>query len=246
MEPNLALSKKSLPSALLKAIEFVFSKGLRGTVLVGGTGIAGFYAGHRKSNDMDLFTQSDASQLATVMVCRSIPEIGGKIKIIENIDSFFNATCELENYTFTIQVVKDPHLFLVAKINELKNGIKIADFETLFKMKAATLVSRCGEKDLFDLKWFFDQKKETSIKDLVQMAQEIDGGANAESMYMSVAGTKLREEACDFSLDPNANVKKIYLDLVKFQKELIKILEKYIEGKPLPPIGKLFKSLKPN
>jgi hypothetical protein len=244
MEPNLTLSKKSLPPALLKAIEFVFSKGIKGVVLVGGTGIAGFYAGHRKSNDMDLFTQSDASQTATVMVCRSLEDIGAKVKIIENIESFFNATCELDHYNFTIQVVKDPHLFQVARILELKNGIKIADFETLFKMKAATLVSRCGEKDLFDLKWFFGQKKEISVADLVQMAQEIDGGANAESMYMSVAGTKLRENACNFSLDPKADERSTYLELVKFQKDLIKVLQKNIEGKPLPPIGKLFKSLK--
>lgn len=244
MEPNLTLSKKALPPGLLKAIEFVFSKGIKGVVLVGGTGIAGFYAGHRRSDDMNLITENEASQKATVMVCKSLEDIGSKIKIIENIESFFNALCELDNYTFTIQVVKDPHLFKVAKVIELKNGIKIPDFETLLKMKAATLVSRCGEKDLFDLKWFLSKKKEVAIEDLIQMAQEIGGGANAESIYMSVAGTKLREDACNFSLDPKADAKTIYLGLVKFQKDLIKVLQKNIEGKPLPPIGKLFKSLK--
>lgn len=245
MEPNLALSKKALPPALLKAIEYVFSKGIKGAILVGGTGIAGFYAGHRRSDDMDLFTQNEAAQTATVIVCKSLEEIGGKIKILENIESYFNAICELDNYSFTIQVVKDSHLFQVAKIKELKNGIKIADFETLFKMKAATLVSRCGEKDLFDLKWFLIHQKETSLADLVKMAQEIDGGANPESIYMSVAGTNLREEACNFSLNPKEKPKTIYKELVKFQRELIKVLKKQIEGKPIPPLGKLFKSLKP-
>lgn len=82
------------------------------------------------------------------------------------------------------------------------------------------------------------------MAELIAMAQEIDTGANAESIYMSIAGTKLRKEACHFSLNPKINKDIIYKDLVKFQKELIKAVEQYIKNLPLPPLGELFRILR--
>ena len=39
----------------------------------------------------------------------------------------------------------------------------VATAETLLKMKAATLVSRASEKDLYDLAWFFEQDEQLDV-----------------------------------------------------------------------------------
>lgn len=243
MQPSLKFTKV-LPKPLLESIEHIFSKGIKGCALVGGTAIAGFYAGHRRSDDIDIFCSSPISQQATVKAVQDLTKLGAKLKIIESTPEFFNAHCELKNHHFTIQIVVDQNLFKVGLFIELENQVRVADFETLFKMKAATLVSRCGEKDLYDLKWLIANSKISTIGDLMQLGQEIDNGVNLQSLYYSIGGTKLRQEACSFSLSPKKTSNEIHKEVKQLQSELLGQIEKLMKNEPLPPLGKIFKILK--
>ena len=59
-----------LPFPLLQALRHVFAQGLNDCVLVGGTALAGFYAGHRRSDDLDLFTGSATAFTQAVLAVR--------------------------------------------------------------------------------------------------------------------------------------------------------------------------------
>lgn len=244
MEPNFQLAEKALPAPLRKAIVHVFSQNIQGCVLVGGTAIAGFYAAHRRSDDMDLFTQDAGSQTAAVKAAYSLKDLGATLEVLQNTPSYFKAYATLEEHSFTVDVVLDANLFRVGKMVTLTNKIVVADLETLLKMKSATLVSRCSEKDLFDLIWLLKQVPNSSLGDVMKWALEIDAGAVADSLYNVVAGTVLRAGACDFSLDPTLTASDVYKTICKFQKELAQAFEDTINQKPLPPLGKLFRALK--
>ncbi|PIT98776.1 MAG: hypothetical protein COT74_13865 [Bdellovibrionales bacterium CG10_big_fil_rev_8_21_14_0_10_45_34] len=237
-EPSLDLAKKTLPAQLFAALEHVFSKRIYDTVLVGGTALSGFYAGHRRSDDLDLFTKSEKAQIATVKAVGSLTELGA-ILISERESAFFyDSTWSLRKHDFTAQVVLDERLFAVGSFSDV-GSIKIADLKTIFKMKAATLVSRCSEKDLYDLMWLFERFSEFEIKDLIESGNEVDGGVNTENMFASVAGTILRLEACDFALDKSIRPQETYQRLLQFQKELKAQLFAYLKAMPTPELGKL-------
>ncbi|MBI2520269.1 MAG: nucleotidyl transferase AbiEii/AbiGii toxin family protein [Bdellovibrio sp.] len=244
MEPDLKLSRQVLSAPLRRAIEHVFSQNLQGCVLVGGTAIAGYYAGHRKSDDMDLFTKDAAAQIATIKACQSLTQLGAQLAPQQQTPSYYKATCTFDGHIFTIDIVLDAHLHQVGHTIRLENAVVVADLSTLLKMKASTLISRCSEKDLYDIKWILGEMPEVTINDLLKWALEMDPGATPESLYTVVASTVLRKEACDFSLSSEITPEQIYKELRQFKKELAKSIEDAINKKPLPPLGKLFRLLK--
>ena len=72
--PSLDLARTVLPHGLLKALEFIAESSSADTMLVGGTALAGFYAGHRRSEDLDLFCKSDEAFIATRLAVKALRE----------------------------------------------------------------------------------------------------------------------------------------------------------------------------
>ena len=54
IKPLERMSKKSTSPALYEALKIIFSHVDKDVWLVGGTALAGFYAAHRQSDDIDL------------------------------------------------------------------------------------------------------------------------------------------------------------------------------------------------
>lgn len=237
-KPDLNLAQKVLPEPLYSSIKYLFQQDLFDTALVGGTALAGFYAGHRRSDDIDLFTKNESAQRSTILAVKSLTSIGAE-KISEQESShFYDSTWSLRSHSFTAQVVLDPGVFDVGSFAKT-DQVVVASLETIFKMKAATLVSRCSEKDLYDLLWLFEEFPSYRLPDLIQSGFKIDGGVNAENMLASISGTALRAEACDFSIEKNISNKDIYAKILKFQNDLRVQLISYLKGQPTMELGKL-------
>lgn len=222
----------------------MFAQGLKGCVLAGGTALAGFYAGHRRSEDLDLFTASESDQRAAVLAVKSLAKTGVTLSPLLETNQYFEVAASAGKYRFKTTVVLDANLFRVAHPIELEGGTRVIDLESLLKMKAATLVSRCSEKDLFDLIWLLGNYPDLSFSDLIEFGNQIDAGVDAESVLGSVEGSTLRKDACTFSLDDSVSPLKIYQQILEFREELIKGLVQYLKKQPVPPIGVLVRKLR--
>jgi hypothetical protein len=233
-KPRLDLAEQVLPGPLFDALANVFSQPLSGCMLVGGSALSGFYAGHRRSDDLDLFTANEDAQVATYRAVQSLRAIGVTFEKEFHTPGFFKGTCVHRNHRFTIDIVKETNLFRFARSVNLPNGIVVADLDTLFITKAATLVSRCSEKDLYDLLWLFDHLEGLTYETLIEAGAKLDTGVTGESLLLSVSGTVLREEACGFSLDPNLSAKSIHAQLVRF----------FLRDRPPPPLKDLVRQVR--
>ncbi len=241
-KPQSRLAADVLPAPLHRALSHVFSHGLSGCMLVGGTALAGYYAAHRRSDDLDLFTEDDLSQKAAVLAVKSLRDIGATLGDERTTAHFYHATCHLDGHDFTAQVVLDANLFEIGSGAMADDGVFVADLKTLLKMKAATLVSRGSEKDLYDLLWLFDQESELDLATLMALGTEVDGGMNAEGLLTNLVGTRLRESACDFSLTQGAG--DVYAVVTRLQKSLVRGLERFLRGQPAPLIAALIRKLR--
>lgn len=241
-KPDINRARKVLPAPLFAAIQEIFQKKPFDTALVGGTALAGFYAGHRRSDDIDLFTKSEAAQKSAVLAVKSLKSLGANLLSEQESSVFYDSSWQHNGHRFTAQVVLDAGLYNVGSF-ERADEITVASLSTIFKMKAATLVSRCSEKDLFDLQWLFNYFPELQLADLIQSGFEIDAGVNAENMLASIAGTTLRAEACDFSLE-GAPAEETYQEIMKFKKELKAQLKVFLKAQPTPELGKLVRHAK--
>lgn len=239
--PKSRLAARVLPAPSYRALEHVFAQGISGMMLVGGTGLAGYYAGHRRSDDLDLFTQDPLAQRAAVLAVKSLLELGATLTDERSSAQFHHATCRLDGHAFTAHVVLDENLFQVGSCLRADDGVTVATAETLLKMKAATLVSRASEKDLYDLAWFFSRKEPLDAAALLALGKEVDGGVNAEAVLISLVGTEMRESACDFSLTETP--KQVLEQVTRVRTGLIRGVESLLRNQPAPPIAELIRRL---
>lgn len=234
LKPRSHISTKSSPPALREALLHIFSMAAEGLWLVGGTAIAGYYAEHRRSDDLDLFAIHPEAFHAAVLAVKSLKGKGALLKRERSSPLYYHADALLQDHPFTIDVVLDENLGSIGYAKKTDDGVTVADFETLLTMKAACLVSRCSEKDLFDLDWMLKQIPGWSIADLIALGSKIDGGLSVETLLISLRGSVLRKTACSFLLPTSPfNEETAYKKIVGLQKRLVERLLSY-ENK-LPP-----------
>lgn len=243
-KPRFELAKKTLPGPLLEALTSIFSKKLSGCGLVGGTALSGFYAAHRRSDDIDLVTQGPNQQRAAVLAVRSLAKIGINFNNEFNSAQFYKASCSYKGHYFTIDVVEDVNIFREGQFVKIENKINVASLETLLMTKAATLVSRCSEKDLFDLIWLFANIGDFGYQKLIEYGQKIDNGVNGEAILLSVSGSNLRQEPCGFAIDSNLNARRVLQKIERFRKDFLKGLSLYLRQQPAPLLKELFAKAK--
>jgi hypothetical protein len=217
---------------------------MEGCVLAGGTALAGFYAAHRKSDDLDLFTSDESHQRSTVLAIKSLQKLGVILQMQNETAQYFEASGTWEGHVFKVTSVVDSHLLRVADVVRLSHSMQVVGLETLFKMKSATLVSRCSEKDLYDLIWLFDRFPDWRFADLVTRGNEIDAGVTGEAILLSVGGTTLRKGACDFGLQGSPAAEQIFGEIQAFRKHLLKGIEDHIHSRPTHSLGELIKTIR--
>ena len=177
-----------------------------------------------------------------MLAVESLEEIGARLEDERSSAQFHHACCRLDGHDFTVQVVLDSHLFAIGSGLEAGDGVVVADLETLMKMKAATLVSRASDKDLYDLGWLFEQDERVDAPRLIELGQEVDAGMNGESVLFSLVGTEMQESACDFSRAEGP--KEVFARVGRVRKGLIQGMESYLRSQPAPPIAALIRRLR--
>jgi Nucleotidyl transferase AbiEii toxin, Type IV TA system len=249
LAPKYRLAQKTLPAGLLKAIIHIFGQGINEIVLVGGTALAGFYAGHRKSDDIDIFVGNLSAMKATIAAVDSLTEIGGiKLKQGQKTPQYYNALFEINRHQFTIDVVLDENFIRIAQPH-LVQSISVASLQDILRMKMATIVSRCSEKDLYDLKWLFEHAfLDLSLTDKFALGDEIDAGLDFESALTSLANAVLRVRACGFAIDHGTSSDTVYNEIeafrVKLAKDIIRELKKHPKPSALAEVISRIKALK--
>ena len=97
---NIELARQILPPGLWRALEFIFAQQLPSTMLVGGTALAGFYAGHRRSDeDQELFTGVAAAYEAAVRAVKLLPSVGASLSGEFTTALYYRCTCRLSEHT---------------------------------------------------------------------------------------------------------------------------------------------------
>lgn len=112
-------------------------------------------------------------------------------------------------------------------------------------MKSAALVSRCAEKDLYDLAWILEKVPGMSLERLVAFGAELDAGLNPESLIISISGAELRPEACGFALDPAETPEAVHARLEEFRGGLLQGFMRLAKKQPVPLLGKIIQRLRP-
>ena len=245
-QPYPEISEKSSPAPLREALHHIFNDIQEGLWLVGGTALAGFYAEHRRSDDLDLFATDPVTHRAAILSLNTLKKEGALFSNERRTPNYYRAELKLKEHSFTADIVLDEHLHKTGNAFKTKSGVWVASLATILAMKLACLISRCSEKDLFDIDWIFSNVGEITAKQIVQIGSLFDGGLTTETLLISLHGTILRKEACHFLL-PNSlsTVEQTYKKITTLQNKLIDLLIDFEKKNPyLPEVESLAKAVK--
>jgi hypothetical protein len=239
-----------LPGPLLDSLLFIFRQKLplESVMLVGGSALAGFYAGHRRSDDLDLFVRDEDVHFAVVKAVQALESVGAEL--IEGIRSaqFYKCTCLRRELAFTVDVVTDSNLFTVGRGLVVDATLSVASLDTLLAMKAATLVSRASEKDLFDLIWLFAVHPDLPLSAFLARGKSFDAGLSFESVLLSLQTARLEEHACGFGIAPEDTPRAIFEQVSALRKSLLRQLSETLHGQrtdhPLADLVREVRALK--
>ena len=237
------IAERVLPHPLLDALRHVFAQGIDDCMLVGGTALAGFYAGHRRSDDLDLFTGTATAFRQAVLAVRSLATLRTEMHERSHSNQFYRAVCSSREWHFTVDVVLDPHALDVGGTN-LAGDVMVADLPTLLSMKAATLVSRCSEKDLYDLLWLFGAFPDRHFADLIELGHEFDGGVNGEALLYSIGSAGLEQEACGFASDFGTPAAAVFTGIKALRRELLVALDRHLTAQTQDTLGDVMRRIR--
>lgn len=232
--PRPTISATAVSPALRKALRFIFHQITGGVWFVGGSALAGYYAEHRRSDDIDLFVANNQAHQEAMRAVKALTTERALLTHEATSPIFYRTDVQWLEQHFTISIVIDEALHRVGGAHRTRDGVWVADLETLLAMKIACLVSRCSEKDLFDLDWLFARLAIPPPDEMVSLGQRIDGGVTSETLLLALKGAILRKEACGFVL-PASRVTPAgaYQKVVALQKKLIRTLVVYERQRPL-------------
>lgn len=246
IKPKESISSATTPPPLKQALIHIFQNAGPDLWLVGGTALAGYYAEHRRSDDLDLFAIHPEAHRSTVFAVKSLQKLGALFSNERTSPNFYHVNSEWEKHQFTIDVVLDENIGQTGSAILNQDGVMVADLPTLFSQKSACLVSRASEKDLFDLDWLFEKAGGVDVEEIIAAGMKIDGGMNIEGVLISLQGALFRKEACHFLLPQSPiTIDQAYQKIKNLKKKLITLLLATEKKTPLSPQFKeLYKAIK--
>jgi predicted nucleotidyltransferase component of viral defense system len=134
---------------------------LKGFSLVGGTALSLLY-GHRKSVDLDLFSNNPFENVDVVKAMTA------KFKarfIMEQKSPAFGIFCYIDDVK--VDLVHHPHLLI--RPEENREGLRMFSIEDIIAMKVQAVLGRGKKKDFWDIA---ELLKHFSVADFIQFHQE--------------------------------------------------------------------------
>ncbi len=140
--------------------------------LTGGTALAEFYLGHRRSFDLDLFTGEEGLVLPFSKVFENqLEEAGFGVRVVRRLESFAEFLVEARGEEVRVQLGYDSP-FRLAPLEETPLG-KVNDFVDLAVDKLLAFFGRAEPRDAVDL---FFLLKVVKLEELIGLARKKDPG----------------------------------------------------------------------
>jgi len=176
--------------------------------LTGGAVLAGWVLGHRRTDDLDLFTEDDAAMADADRIVRGASaEIGASAEAVRSHPDFRRYVVRRGTDAVVVDFVRERVPALHPKI--VRDGIPMDSVEEIVANKVCALLGRAEVRDLIDL-WHLERAGHPVEQYLADAAQK-DGGVTPASLAYVLAS---------FPLPPETPAGVARKDLVAFMRDL--------------------------
>ena len=147
--------------------------------LTGGAALAGFYLGHRRTQDLDLFTLENEIENGFRVAGETAEELGAEIESIQTSPDFRRLLVRRGDESIIVDLVRE-YVFQVESVKREINGIRIDSPEEIFANKLCALLSRSEIRDLVDAREL--EKSGLILEDGLNAAAKKDSGLTSAQL----------------------------------------------------------------
>ena len=144
--------------------------------LTGGAALAGFYFGHRKTEDLDLFTLENQIEDGFAIVTEVLKILDATLESIQTSPDFRRFLVKRGNEAVVVDLVRE-YVFQLENEKREINGVRIDSPEEIMANKLCTLLSRSEIRDLVDVHEL--EKAGFDLEAALLTAQKKDAGMQA-------------------------------------------------------------------
>ncbi len=160
--------------------------------LTGGAALAGFHLGHRRTQDLDLFTTESHLEDGVAALAATGREIGASIEALQTAPDFRRFLLRRGEEAVVVDLVRDlaPQLYAEKRVI---NGIRIDPPEEILANKLCTLLSRSEIRDLVDVRAL--EKAGFPIERHFEAAAQKDGGLTPGQLAWVLSEVRIGDDA---------------------------------------------------
>lgn len=152
----------------------------RGFFVTGGAALAGFHLGHRRTDDLDLFTTDDgAFERGRHVLADVAASLGGTLEIRQDTPRFLRTVLSRGDDSVVVDLVRD-QVHQVHSVKPEHDGIRVDPPDEILVNKLAALVGRAEERDLVDV--MFLERNGQRVEDALAPALAKDGGCTPATL----------------------------------------------------------------
>jgi hypothetical protein len=207
----LLLKSKGIITDLQREILIIFSE-IRDSkmfYLTGGTALAEFYLGHRKSFDLDIFTTEKGLIIPFSYAFEQELKKNFIVKVVRRYETFVEFEVSAKGDSTKVQLAYDsPFRFENPVDSDI--GVKVNDYTDLIVDKLLAFFGRAEPRDTIDL--FFILKTEDFWK-LIELAKQKDPGFDL--YWLAIALHKIKNFPDDLKDWPVETIKKVDIKELK-------------------------------
>lgn len=159
--------------------------------LTGGAALAGFHLGHRKTQDLDLFTVEEVLEEGVAALREAVGSLGASLESLRTAPEFHRFLVQKGSDSVVVDLVLDRAPQLGGKLRF--GSVSVDPPEEILANKLCTLLSRAELRDLVDVRAL--ERAGYRMEDALEPASRKDGGLTPGQLAWVLSEIEIGQDA---------------------------------------------------
>lgn len=160
--------------------------------LTGGGALAGFYLGHRRTEDLDLFTTEEALDAGERALQEAADELGASVERLQTSPDFRRRLVRRSDESLVVDLVRE-RVTAGQRAKIQRGTIRLDSAEEILANKLCALLSRAELRDLVDVVAL--ERAGLHIEEVLPDAMQKDGGLTPAQLAWVLSELRIGDDA---------------------------------------------------